>query len=349
MIQFPETAVSEWEIVAKAANVGRELRQQLARDTRIESELDNLRIRYKAKEMFQQELAAGETPALEMGTLTDYKNTPSAMPSDLIEGAVKENGLTIMLGASGSGKTSLALQVIHSLATGDDWIGQPSQKLDGGFGIMSYDMDASGIMDWMSGFPGIDTDKVSIVNAHNRGNPLAVPAYRAQIVKVWRAMNVQVVIVDSFSASFHGQSQNDATETQAHYRDLLKFAMTEVGAKAVVVIVHSTKASPSKARGSTVQQDVADSIIGIEVDETTKQRTVSMLKYRAAMGKTEMAPVIITAPDSVTHLMEADLGAMSMAGMALPATVAGSHFFPATHEDPDTDTSEEDEEYNDEG
>lgn len=343
MIQFPETAQAEWTTVATAAEAKDRLRRKIEHDSMVEREVERLRQRHEASLIFQQELDADRTPTLEMVTLADYKTNPAAGPVDLIDGVVKQNALTLVLGASGSGKSTLALQMLHSLATGDDFLGQPTKTVMGSMGVLSYDMDASLMLDWMSGFPNVDPAKVSVVNAHKHGNPLGVPEFRRRIAETWKKMNVEIVMIDSFSASFFGHDQNDAAATQSHYRDLTAFALTECGAKSAIVIVHSAPGSPSKARGSTVHHDVADSIVGVEVDEKTGKRTVRMVKYRAALGQKQMAPVIVGAPDDVTHLVSIDTGAMSLNGMTLPPAFAAMAF-PETFEEPElsTQTGEED-------
>jgi hypothetical protein len=230
----------------------------------------------------------------------------------------------------------------HSLMTGEDWLGQPTKPIMGGVGILSYDMDASMVMDWMVEFPGVDPSKVSIVNAYKRGNPLGVPAMRKQIADSWRAMNTEVVFLDSFSASFFAQDQNDAAATMQHYRDMKLFALTEVGAKALVIIAHSTEGSPHKARGSSVHHDVADSIVSVE-GTGADQRKIRMVKYRAARGQVQMNPVVVTKPDDVTHLVSLDFGAMQLAGMQLPSGAVAQAFteMPETNEVPDTESDEE--------
>lgn len=344
MIQFPETAQAEWKIVAEAANATTELKLRIERETQVERELERLRIRHGAGLLFQQELDADQTPSLEMGTLADYKANPAAAPVDLIDGVIKDNSLCIMIGPSGSGKSTLALQALHSLATGDKWLSQTTIQISGGVGVLSYDMDASMVMDWMSGFPNVDPSKVSVVNAYKRGNPLGVPQMRAQIAAAWKALGVEIVVLDSFSASFFGHDQNDAAATMQHYRDMKLFALTEVGARALIVIAHSTEGSPHKARGSSVHHDVADSIVSVEVDSKTQLRAVRMVKYRAARGQHQMLPVVVTAPDDVTHLVSLDLGAMTLAGMQLPpGAIAGAFALPNPTEAPDTDSEYEEE------
>lgn len=343
MIRFPETAQVEWQTVANAAEAEVRLRKRIQHDTEVERETARLRVRHEASLLFQSELDADQTPVLEMATLADYQANAISAPVDLIEGVVKDNALTIMLGPSGSGKSTLALQMCHSLMTGEEWLGQQTKPIMGGVGILSYDMDSAMVMDWMVGYPNIDPFKVSIVNGYKRGNPIGVPEMRRKIIDTWKAQNTEVVIVDSFSASFFGLDQNDAAATMAHYRNLKLFALTEVGAKALIIIVHSTEGSPHKARGSSVHHDVADSIVSVEV-LNTGQRAVRMVKYRAARGQVQMSPVVVTAPDSVTHLVELDLGAMQLAGMQLPSGAAAQAFtaMPAPTEAPDTESDEED-------
>lgn len=346
MIQFPETAQAEWEIVATAHHAAEELRRRIERDTKVEAEVERLRVRHEAALTFQQELDSDQTPVLEMMTLSTYQATPGLEPSDLIEGVLKDKSLCIVMGPSGSGKSTLALQATHCLMTGTPFLGQAVQQISGGIGVLSYDMDAGLMLNWMAGFPGVDPSRVSVVNAYKRGNPLNVPAMRAQIVAAWKAMNVEVVVLDSFGASFFGHDQNDQAATMAHYRDMLAFAMTEVGARALMVISHSTTASPYKIRGSTVHHDVADSIVAVVADEKTDQRHVKMVKYRqhrmTASGTMshQMTPVVLTAPDDVTHLVDLDVGGMSLAGYPNPAAAFD---LPTAHDAPDTDSDSDDE------
>jgi hypothetical protein len=347
VIQFPETAINEWKIVADAANIEGELRKRIARDTQVEVKKEKLWIDHDAKVMFQQELDEGETPDLQMGTLATYNASPNAGPSDLIDGVFKDNGLCIFTGPAGGGKTTSSLQMLYSLMTGKDWLGQRVTKIQGSVGILSYDMDDSLVYDWMSGFPAIDPNKVGVVNAYKRGNPMNVPEMRRQIVAAWKAMDVEIVLLDSFSASFFGLNQNDTTEVQAHYRDIIKFALTEVGARGLIVIAHSTPGSPEKIRGASTHHGVADSILAqYPVNgNNTDPRTVRMVKYRShrdttGMMTTQMNPVIISQPDDVTHLVEVDPGAMTMVGMPLSGGAAAAVFseLPPEHEAPDTDS-----------
>lgn len=345
MIQFPETAQVEWDVAASAIEAEHALRRRIQRGTAVESETERLRVRHEASLLFNQEISAEDT-SLEMLSLATYKSNPSMAPVDVIEGVVKENGTCLVIGQSGSGKSTVALQMLNSLATGDEWLGQSVKPMMGSTGIMSYDMDASMLLDWMSGFPNIDASRVSVVNAFKRGNPLAVPAMRAQIVEAWKSSGTDVVMIDSFSASFFGTDQNDAAMTQAHYRDLIKFGLNEVGAKVLIIIVHSTEGSPHKARGSTVHHDVADTIVSIE-GTGLDPRKVSVVKYRAALGQSMMQPVIVTAPNATTHLVEIDTGEMTMQAMHLPASAVAAAFEDVPEPQQEADTTDGDDEDDD--
>lgn len=341
MIQFPETAQRQWQAIADVANAGQRLKEKIEHDTLVSVEVERMRRRHEATQIFRQELDADSTPALEMMTLANYTSNPSLVPVDMIDGVVKVNGTTLVLGPSGSGKSTLGLQMLYSMLTGEDWLEQTTKPLMGSVGILSYDMDANLMLDWMSGYPSVDQNKVNVVNAHKRGNPLGVPALRNQIAAAWKHAGVEVVMIDSFSATFFGKDQNDAAATMDQYRNIIKFALTECEAKALIVIVHSTESNPNKARGSTVHHDVADSIVvvdGVGLDP----RKVHMAKYRAALGQHQMKPCILTAPDDVTHLVELDTGAMAMAGMHLPPSAAAQAFtvVPDAHEDPDIDSDD---------
>jgi KaiC/GvpD/RAD55 family RecA-like ATPase len=326
MIQFPTEVWSEWELVASEAHAEDDLKKRIAREQHIEVEVEKLKINHEAKQLFNQELEADTTPALEMTTLSNYKTTPSAVPTDLIEGVLKSEGLCLVIGPSGSGKSTMAWSMLHSMMSGTPWLGQTVNQSVGAVGIVSYDMDANLVLDLMSGFPNIDPDKVSVVNAHKRGNPLALPQMRTQIAKAWLALGVEVMVVDSFSASFFGHDQNDAASTMEHYRMLLSFSR-QCGAKSLIVIVHSTESNPLKIRGSSVHHDVADSILSVSGTQQDP-RKLRMVKYRAAHGQYQMNPVITTKPDDVTHLIDLDYGAMALDGMTLPQGVSAQAFPP---------------------
>lgn len=352
MVKFPETIIKDWTDASSSIEAAADLRKRIERGTAVEAAVERLRINHEAKEQFRKELEEENADVLEMTSLGDYKTNPTVIPSDLIEGVARDNGVTAVVGPSGSGKTTTALQMVHSLLTGDDWLGSPTTKLAGTAGIMSYDMDGSMILDWMSHAPNLPDD-ISVVNAYGKSNPLLVERQRATIASHWRSINVDVVLIDSFSASFTGKDQNDTADVTAHYKDLQKFALTEVGARALIVIVHSSPSSPRKPRGSTAHYDVPDTRVVVVPEENDGPREVSVDKYRdlPGTGITKKTPVIITAPDPMTHLVDVDIAEMGMKGLSIPQGVADRFTddpepveAPDTGIDPEFEFDEEEEE-----
>lgn len=346
-IQFPETVAKEWQIVADAANASTALRERLQRDTLVEAALEKLRVAHEAKVQFDAELQAADTPDLDMMTLSDYLSSPqSYAPQDMIEGVLNDDGVCLVVGPSRSGKSTLALQMLYCLATGEPFLEQRVNQVSGAMGILSYDMPGGLMFDWVAGYPNLDPRRVSIVNAHKRGNPLAVPEQRSAIVNSWKARNTEVVLIDSFGASFFGRNQDDAAEVQAHHRELKKFALTEVGARVVIIIVHSTDANPLKPRGSTVHIDSSDSIINYwPKDGPGTPRHVDMGKFREARGQVQMTSRVVGPPDPVTRLVQLDAGEMTLAGYPLPVGLIASVFpdVPDATAEPDLDGDSEQE------
>lgn len=337
-IQFPETAWVEWQTIAEAADAAVEVRKRIQRGTKVEDEVEKLKVRHEATTIFEQELEGADTPPVVIQTMADYLATNTPVLHDYIEGVVKENGVCVMLGPSSSGKSTLAVQVIHSLITGDDWLGQKVNKIAGNVALMSYDQSVAIPINWMSQM-GIPFDRVLPIDLYGRGNPLLVPRERQRLVAGFKDANVEVVVLDSFSAAFSGD-QNDTGLTMGWYKEAKKFAFVEVGAKALIVVLHSTAAMPRKPRGSTAHIDVCDSMVSV-VRGQTNERTVSMEKYRAGLGQVEMSPVVTTAPDSVTHLVDLDLGAMTLAGLTPPPSAIAGAFPDLPQGDEAPDISEE--------
>ena len=127
MVQFPETASREWRNAAYTAHARTRMRQRIERDTQVERAVERLRTNHEAKIKFQQELDAEQTPALVEGTLHDLLTTQAMTPpADLIEGMVKDTGVCLVLGPASSGKSTMAMQMLHSLTTGQNFLAQPA-------------------------------------------------------------------------------------------------------------------------------------------------------------------------------------------------------------------------------
>lgn len=345
MIQFPETAQAEWSGAVAQIDKRIDLRKRVERGVQVERQVERLHVAHEAKILFQQQLDAELTPPLVIGTLSDYLANPVAAQNDLIEGVMRDDGVCTVLGPSGAGKTTIALQMAHSLVTGQDWLGQPVQQINGSVGLLSYDQSANISVNWMER-AGIPHDRASVVDINGRGNPLSVPEQRRQIIAAWRQMKVEIVIVDSFSASFTGMDQNDAGATMHYYNEMKRFALSDVGAKALVLIVHSTDSNPLKPRGSTVHKDAVDTMVGVTLEDgPARQRKIQMVKYRET-GTQAMSPVLVTPPDSVTHLVDLDLQAMGLAGIPIAPHVAAARAFaplPASHTAPQAQDEDSDE------
>ena len=348
MIKFPETAEAEWRRVAYEAGAPDRTRRRIEEGVAIENAIARLRIQHEAKKLFQQELEAEGTPPLSMGTLADYLANPEAAPKDAIQGVVRSKGLFTILGPSGAGKTTVAMQILYCLLSGKDFLGQKAKRMKGTAGIISYDMDASMMYDIAAGFPKLNPATLSVVNAHARGNPLAVDEQRKAIANAWKKVGVRVVMIDSFSASFFGSDQNDAAATMAHYRDMKKFALTEVGADILLLVVHSTTTKPGAARGSSVHQDEADTMMSVVKNaKANNARQITMEKYRAPRGFSGMPTLLITAPDQKTGMVRPDILGMNMLGMQISPSIVGTAAFPPLpeqEEKPDIERGREEEE-----
>jgi len=324
MIEFSEaTAV----LIATAIKTEREQYEAEVKakfDREVAEELHRKRVREAAAVKWAEEQALATTPELIMGLLGEL-DVNQDVP-DLIDGVVKQ-GTTVFVGYSGSGKTRLALQVGYCLLSGTRFLdamhrpGQHVQQLgpEAKIGVLSYDMSLPLLANWINAFPEHDApNRWMIVDAFTRGQPLLVPVMRAQMAKTMREANVEFVIVDSATASFPGDSENDATQVLNHYLDLQRFALNEVGAKGLLVIAHAGKASSTAIRGSSAAPGAVDSIMSVSFNEEDplKIRRVASVKYREAIGQSAMAPGELTAP-------EADSGLIRWAVEAQPIDIEG--------------------------
>lgn len=311
MIEFPRDLQDRIDDAVKAERERHEAESAKEFREKVERELDRLRVREAAQDAWNTEKAERDTPELQIGDAEEMEEYAEPDQPDLIAGVLKDHGTALFIGKSGSGKTTLALQAAHCLLTGTPFLeaghrpGQEVQKIEGRVGVISHDMPLGLLLNWIKAYPESDRSRYRVVNAHARGYPLNVPLMRQKIVKDFRDKAVEVIVVDSFAASFPGDNQNDNDQVLKHYLDLQKFALTEVGARALIVIAHAGKGSQESARGASAHHDVADTVMAVTMDEEKpdKPRYLTMSKYRAGMGEYEMVPGTVTEPDDFTHLV----------------------------------------------
>lgn len=195
-----------------------------------------------------------------------------------------------------TGKTTLVLNLAHSLITGDPFLDIFITKPAAGrVAILNYEVSGPQVARWAKQME-ISGDRLLLVNLRGRRNPLLHKADRDQLAHTLREHQVETLIVDPFGRAYTGNSQNDPAEVGAWLTDLDVFARSEVGANEVILTVHAGW-NGERARGSSAIEDWADSIVTMTSDERQQSR------YLRAMGRDVSVDEDLLRYDPITRLL----------------------------------------------
>ncbi|MFY0406909.1 AAA family ATPase [Solicola sp. PLA-1-18] len=247
--------------------------------TEIEAEAYKLRLRDAAKEKVAAEKAAlVEMPAFDIGTLAELLQRPQE-PPHRVEGLIPSEGGTLIVAMRKTGKTTLILNLVHSLLSGQPFLGRfRTRAVRGRVAILNFEVSAAQAARWADEV-GVDPGRLVVVNLRGRRNPLGVPEDRGALAEQLQAFDVESVIVDPFGRAYTGASQNDAGEVGAWLAELDRWARADVGASDVILAAHAGW-NGERTRGASALEDWADSIINI-----TRSESDESVRYLKAMGR----------------------------------------------------------------
>lgn len=243
--------------------------QEAERERQVLHELNRLRIRTEARELFEAERSGGAEP-FDAGTLRHILTRPKP-PSHRITGLMPWDADLLIVAQRKVGKTTLILNHVDSLLTGHPFLGHyQTVPLAGNAAILNYEVAGDQLAAWAQE-AGIDPDRLLLINLRGRRNPLRHPADRAGLAELLRQHNTEALYIDPFSRAYTGTSHNDPGEVGAWLTDLDLFARAEAGARDLI-LTHHTGWNGERSRGSTALEDWADSIVTMVKDPDTGQR-----------------------------------------------------------------------------
>ncbi|MFC5391213.1 AAA family ATPase [Bosea vestrisii] len=174
-----------------------------------------------------------------------------------VPGLIPAEGLTLIVGAEGSGKSMLAAELAVAVATGGQWAGRA--VLRGSVLYVAPERPAVthrriAAMIGTSSAIAIAPDRIDL---RGRG---AIEALRSDAERVARHADepLALIVIDTWAAASPGLKENEASETQAIASELTRLA----GDLSVpIVILHHASKGEASPRGSTALPAAADAIL----------------------------------------------------------------------------------------
>lgn len=269
----PQPPITTPNTPATVEQVNVAVETELAFNRGVSDELNKLRIRKAAQELFKAENQP-DAPPFDAGTLGEVLARP-ADPPMRIDGLIPWDSSTLVVAQRKTGKTTLELNLARCLLTGEDFLGKFAVRpSDGIVAILNFEVSAAMLGRWADEH-GIDRERLYLVNLRGRRNPFTHPDDRARLAEDLHARGVESLICDPFGRAYTGKSQNDPGEVGAWLIDLDLFARTEVGAKDVILSAHAGW-NGERTRGSSALEDWADVFLTMTRD--TDDDTMRFLK-----------------------------------------------------------------------
>ncbi len=223
----------------------------------VEREAGRIRVREAARRLVAAEQTSGEP--VDLVSLAVALRRPPA-PAMRADGLIPADASTLIVAARKTGKTTLLLGLARALLTGEDLLGRYAVRpLTGSVAILNYEVSGATLARWAHDV-GIPADRLHMVHARGRRNPLVDRADRQALASALRARQVEAVIVDPFGRAFSGASQNDSGEVGAWLVRLDEWVRSEVGATDLVLAAHAGWAG-ERTRGASALEDWADVIL----------------------------------------------------------------------------------------
>ncbi|MEU4449891.1 AAA family ATPase [Nocardioides sp. NPDC023903] len=219
-------------------------------------------------------------------------------PPPRIAGVLPGRGGAVLIAQAGAGKTTMLANLARDLLEGTPFLGErPVRQVGGRIALLSYEMDAAELIDWCHS-AGVDLTRLVVLDLRDVPNPLRDPFEREVLAKALDALEVEIIMVDTFGRAFTGDSQDSASDVTPWFAMLNEFTRTKVRAKEWIVAAHAGW-TDGRGRGSSALHDAPDAVLIYKRDRDTETRTLRVDKYR---GRDPMPEVAVTMDQDTLRL-----------------------------------------------
>lgn len=227
---------------------------------RVAEQMIELHVRDRAGHLFAEAITP-PAPPFDIGTLGQILAREEE-PPNRIEELMPWEGSTLVVAQRKTGKTTLVLNYIASLLTGEPFLGRFAVvpiEADARVALLNFEVSAALIADWAQR-RGVDPDRLVIANLRGRRNPLKNGEDRGNLAGMLREHKVESVIIDPLGRAFTGADSDRNGDMQQFLVTLDEWVRGDVGAKDLLLAAHAGWAAKDRARGASAIEDWADAI-----------------------------------------------------------------------------------------
>lgn len=262
-----------------------EVEKELRNDPELATAVARLQVLRRARDVDaeQQALEADPEP-VDLGSFDELIERRSPVVWR-IEGLLGSAASLLLTAQRKTGKTTVLVNLIHSLLTGEPFLGRfATTAVAGSVLLLNYEVSGSQMVTWLEsligGLPRIQRDRLWVMNLRGRENLLATERGRSQLIAHMIEHKVEALLVDVYGAAFFGESEQDNTAARAFLK-VLDRVKTAGGAQELILSAHAGWANAERTRGASALEDWADSLAVLSKSERGDDET----RYFAAHGR----------------------------------------------------------------
>lgn len=217
------------------------------------------------------------------GAITwDHMDDEGAQLEFLVDDMLTVGDKSILAGASGSGKTFLALDLAMAVARGTEFLGRNVQQ--GGV-IYQAGEGSRGLKKRIRAYrqhKGMGNEDVPFVMLPSKVDLFSREGDTQKLideVKAWKIVmpDLKLLVIDTFSRASTGADENSGKDV-GQFMDNVDRIQLECGVH--VMIVHHLNANGGKVRGHTSLYADVDQVLTVTRDEGTGDRTLTLSKQK---------------------------------------------------------------------
>lgn len=280
-----------------------------AEDRKFERAVEEHRFRLRVRgEAEAQERAEDFEPPGSSFDLTEELTTPDPDVQWLVEGLAPAGGNVVLTAQYKTGKSTLALNLLKSLADSTPFLGSAATYLDGRVAVWNREMPVAMYRRWLREQGVAHPDRAAVQHLRGEPNPLASPEGIEWTVAWLSERDVGFWILDTYGALFTGDNESDNSQVR-RFLTALDEIKQRAGVAGLMLVSHTGRKEhrhgEEHVRGATVLDDWADARWVLTRDDDRH-------RYLLAEGRDVQLEESRLAYDEQTHtytLPEANVGA----------------------------------------
>ena len=231
----------------------------------VDAELGSIASRELAKIKYSEMEYAQESSPVGPVSLNQFLTADFQDISWVIDGLLVSGGTVFLAAKAKSGKTTLSMSLLKSLADGNEFLDAfPVHVPQGNIGYLNLELTEPQMKNWISRQNIEKTERVHFWNLRGRPNPFRSPISRTFFAEDLKKLEIKTLIIDTFSKIFPGEANNNSEVNK--FLIMIEGTLRQAGVQQLIMLVHAGN-DGSKIRGATALTDHPDGIWYLATDD----------------------------------------------------------------------------------